>query len=335
MSDVEPTLAESGIGQDFGAPEGVIDLRDGTAPSGASEGRAPSGASEGRAPSGASEGTVLVDRLDRRRLFELDFVDAPNLEPVLSSLLHRRLPADASRMDTVLTPNVDIMVHLKQPGAEQSVEWKMFQGSQYCLPDGQPIVLASRLLGRPLGARLTGSGLFALLWPRLVSDRRSVFMVASSELIVERLDREYGDLRSTVAPIFDVDDVETIERLAEAVIASAGEQALEYVILGIGNPKDARIAETVLRLWPDALGRPPTILALGGSASMYVGIIKRAPEWVQRIGMEWFYRFLQEPRRLFHRYFVRDVAFVRLVWRQWWADRGAATTDLGESAANG
>lgn len=315
MSDVEPTLAESEIGRVVDASEPVIDYDGALSPQ-------------------AAGGEGPVEELRRRRLFDLDFVDAPSLEPVLSSLLERRRPADDSRMETVLTPNVDIMVHLTQPGADGSVEWRMFQRSQYCLPDGQPIVLASRLLGRPLSSRLTGSGLFALLWPRLVTDRRAVFMVASSRAIVERLEREYDELRSTVAPMFVVDDVETIDGLAAAVIEAARERALEYVILGIGNPKDARIAESILRLWPSTLGRPPTVLALGGSASMYVGITKRAPEWVQRIGMEWFYRFLQEPRRLFHRYFVRDVAFVRLVWRQWRADRRAGPIVMSRRPVN-
>ncbi len=302
MSDVEPTLDRSPDADhtiDLTSSEPVISVGD-TAAVGA-----------------GSEVEGGVDQLRRRRLFGLDFVDAESLEPVLSSLLSRRRPVDDQMLETVLTPNVDIMVHLTQPGAERSIEWRMFQRSQYCLPDGQPIVLASRLLGRPLGARLTGSGLFALLWPRLVTDRRAVFMVASSEVIVDRLLAEYEDLRSTVAPMFDADDTETIEQLAKAVIESASVESLDYVILGIGNPKDARIADAIVRMWPSELGRPPTILALGGSASMYVGITRRAPEWVQRIGMEWFYRFLQEPRRLFHRYFVRDMAFIKLVWRHW------------------
>ncbi len=312
MSDVEPTIAKRDKAGMTDAAEPVIDLRDDGSSSPAPDRGAP------------------LDRLRRRRLFQLDFVDAPSLEPVLSSLLGRHLPADGSRLDTVLTPNVDIMVHLTRRGAEHSVEWRMFQQSNYCLPDGQPIVLTSRLLGRPLGARLTGSGLFALLWPRLVTDRRSVFMVASSQVIVDRLRHEYRDLRSTVAPMFDADDVDTIEQLAHTVITAAAADPVDYVILGIGNPKDARIVESILRLWPAELGRPPTLLALGGSASMYVGITKRAPDWVQRIGMEWFYRFLQEPRRLFHRYFVRDMAFVKLVWDHWRGDRNlhATETDL-------
>lgn len=300
MPDAEPTLAE--VEPTLEAAESVLDLRSSAEPV---------------VDLRSSPEPVLIDQLSRQRLFDLDFVDAESLEPVLSSLLQRRRPDDDSRMETVLTPNVDIMVHLTQPGAEESVEWRMFRQSQYCLPDGQPIVLASRLLGRRLGARLTGSGLFELLWPRLVTDGRSVFMVGSSAQVVARLEHEYADLRSTVAPMFKVDDVDTIDGLADTVIASAAGEPLDYVILGIGNPKDALIAESLLRRWPSRLGRPPTILALGGAASMYVGITKRAPAWVQRIGMEWFYRFLQEPRRLFNRYFIRDVRFVKIVWRHW------------------
>ncbi len=339
MSDVEPTLAQSGVGQVSDAA-GQISQADGPGTARSRSRRSPEPGAEIDVRStepvlDVSDTTPAIESdraeetddghdLRRRRLFDLNFVDAADLGPVLESLLRRRRPADDSMLETVLTPNVDIMIQLTRPGARSSIEWNMFARSQYCLPDGQPIVLASRLLGRPLRARLTGSGLFALLWPRLVAERRPVFVVASSGEIVERLGREYADVRSVVAPMFDADDSATIEQLARSVVESAGESPLDYVVLGIGNPKDARIAEAVLRLWPESYGRPPALLALGGSASMYVGLTRRAPDWVQRIGMEWFYRFLQEPRRLFHRYFVRDVGFVKLVWQHWRSDRRIA-----------
>jgi len=268
-------------------------------------------------PSAAPTAAPIPDVLRRQTVFDLDFVDAPSLEPVIASLLERRKPASPGQLPTVLTPNVDIMMQLQQSRARGAVEWEMFRRSQYCLPDGQPIILASQVLGRRLGARLTGSGLFASLWPQLVAGRRSVFVVASSDLIAARLTEEYPAAGATVAPMFEATDNTAVEQLADIVIEAATEQPLEFVLLGIGNPKDARIGAAILRNWPTELGRPPHILGLGGAASMYVGITKRAPSWVQRIGMEWFYRFCQEPRRLFRRYFVRDVGFVKLVWRQW------------------
>ena len=260
--------------------------------------------------------------LRRRQVFGLSFVDAPSLAPVVDMLLHRPpLDNPDHQDDTVLTPNVDIMVQLTVPGANRTIDWRMYQRSRYCLPDGRPIVAASKILGAPLQARLTGSELFAVLWPRLVAGRRATMVVASSDQIAERLQSEYPDGRFLVAPMFDADDRSTVDQMAKHVIESADGGQLEYLLLGIGHPKDARISAAVLAHWNDDLGRPPTILGLGAASSMYVGIIKRAPQWVQRIGMEWFHRFLQEPRRLFRRYFVRDVAFFPLVWRLWRSGR--------------
>jgi N-acetylglucosaminyldiphosphoundecaprenol N-acetyl-beta-D-mannosaminyltransferase len=263
----------------------------------------------------------VVDDLVRRRLFDLDFVDASSLDPVVEVLVARIGPPRRRQVSTVLTPNVDIMVQLDRDRSRSGPVWEMFRSSQFCLPDGQPIVLASRLLGRPLSARLTGSGLFPLLWPRLVDGGRSMHVVASSDEVANRLRAEYPPVTITVPPVFDAGDASAIERVANAIVTAAAPGSPEFVFLGVGHPKDALIARAVLRKWPEDFGRPPTLLALGGSAAMYVGVTRRAPEWVQRIGMEWFYRFVQEPRRLFRRYFVRDTAFLGLVWREWWAER--------------
>ena len=280
------------------------------------------------APAGRRQADDAVDSLVRRRLLGLDFVDAESLDPVVEAIVARHVPGTRGQVNTVLTPNVDIMVQLDHDRSRSGIIWKMYRTSQFCLPDGQPIVLASRLLGRPLRARLTGSGLFAVLWPRLVAEERPIFVVASSEELASRLKAEYPPVSTSVPPMFPADDEATIEQIAESIIASGNLDGPHYVFLGLGHPKDALIADAVLRLWPIEYGRPPTILALGGSASMYVGITKRAPEWVQRIGMEWFYRFAQEPRRLFHRYFVRDTAFIGLVWREWWMRRQEPDLEL-------
>ena len=309
-SDVDaPELSQA---VDVVPPESVLDVTSDGRPAIELDLRSPGG----RKPAGDTLPDQVADNLRRVRLFGLDFVDAPDLGPVIDALVARDRPSQSHQVSTVLTPNVDIMVQLDKDCGRSGRIWDMFQRSQFCLPDGQPIVAASHLLGRPLSARLTGSGLFARIWPRLVAEERSVFVVASSEEVANLLRMEHPGATAAVAPMFKADDSETIDRIAESVVASATADGPEFVFLGIGHPKDALLADAVLRRWPTDLGRPPTLLGLGGSAAMHVGITKRAPEWVQRIGMEWFYRFIQEPRRLFHRYFVRDTAFFGLVWRE-------------------
>ena len=61
----------------------------------------------------------------------------------------------------------------------------------------------------------------------------------------------------------------------------------------------------------------PFAMGVGGTFDVAVGHVKRAPVWMQKAGLEWFYRFLQEPRRMFRRYFIEDMAFVALFAREW------------------
>jgi N-acetylglucosaminyldiphosphoundecaprenol N-acetyl-beta-D-mannosaminyltransferase len=60
----------------------------------------------------------------------------------------------------------------------------------------------------------------------------------------------------------------------------------------------------------------PFAMGVGGTFDVAVGRVKRAPRWMQRAGLEWFYRFLQEPRRMFRRYFIEDMAFIWLLIRE-------------------
>ena len=259
------------------------------------------------------------DRLERVELFGLPLVAAPSLDPVIDQILTGTdCPADL--LPLVLTPNVDIVVHLDKH--RQSPEAELFGRAQYCLPDGQPVVLASRLLRRPLGARLAGSDLFARIWPRLVDDQTPLVILASSPAIVEALSADGPAADFVVPPMFSADDDEAIGRIADEVIEAAAARRPRFILFGVGNPKDARLMGAVLERWePATMGPRPLSMGLGASFALHLGLQRRAPEWVQRIGMEWFHRFLQEPRRLFRRYFIDDVAFLSIVWRERGAGR--------------
>lgn len=263
------------------------------------------------------------DDLDRQHLFGLDFVNAPDLEPIVDAIArhHDRPVPDARAFTTcsgslgaVVTPNVDILVSLDR--RSPTVVRDVYSRAQYVLPDGMPVVAASKVLGRPLQARLTGSGLFNALWPRLVGDRRRVVLLCSNEGIAESLRAEHSDAEFVIPPYFQPGDSINRAVIAKELLAAIERVEAEYVLLGVGHPKDALIVAELHGLCEEADRSPPLCLCLGGSFSMYVGQQRRAPELMQRIGMEWFYRFIQEPRRLFRRYFVDDLAFLGLVRRE-------------------
>jgi N-acetylglucosaminyldiphosphoundecaprenol N-acetyl-beta-D-mannosaminyltransferase len=91
----------------------------------------------------------------------------------------------------------------------------------------------------------------------------------------------------------------------------------------LGYPRRERLIRVMIDRWP--AGVPyPLFAAVGASFEMLFGLKKQAPLWVRRAGLEWFFRFVQEPRRLFRRYFIDDMAFFPLVWREWRRTRRSA-----------
>ncbi len=260
-------------------------------------------------------GLTLIDDLPRRRLFNLDFIDCADMGVVADAIVNGHQPQQPGAMPYVVTPNVDIVVQMMQ--RSDSVETGVLLGAQYCLPDGQPIVMASKLLGRPLATRLAGRLLFTELWPRFIDDGVPVTAIASSEDIAAGLAEQNPKANVVVAPMLDRDDQATIDKLALSVVDDAQRLGTKFVLSGIGFPKDLLIAEAIVRQWPDDGGQIPMTMGLGASFAFHLGLNDKAPNWMVRAGLEWFHRFLQEPRRLFHRYFIRDIRFVPLVWQEW------------------
>ncbi len=251
--------------------------------------------------------------LRRVPLFDLDLVDAPGIDHVAEALLAELAqgPPDDGRLPVVVTPNVDILVDLEQK--PDSLERRVFDQARYVLPDGMPLVAVSGLLGHRLSSRLTGSDLFALLWPRLAAAGLPVVAVCANDEIAERLGAEHGAARFVVPPMIDADDPAARSTVVDQVQAEVAEIDARCVVFGLGHPRDARLAHELCHRSEPASA--PLCLGVGGALGMYVGQTRRAPVLLQRIGAEWLYRFCQEPRRLFHRYFVRDLAFIPLTLR--------------------
>lgn len=254
-----------------------------------------------------------ADGLARVELFGLDFVDDTSIKPIADLVLNST-PDDVEGYPVVVTPNTDLLIQVDRATNPRIRE---FFAKAWCvLPDGQPIVWASRLLGAPLRFRLTGSDLFAHLWPRLIDRGIPVFVLAPTATVALGLENSNPAAATLVAPMIDLSSRTDLAELADQCAAEIIAVAAKIVILCLGHPKDMMIADEVLQRLETAPVTVPFFLCLGASAEMYLGVRKRAPQWVQRCSAEWLYRFAQEPRRLFHRYFVRDLGFIPMVWRE-------------------
>ena len=176
--------------------------------------------------------------------------------------------------------------------------------------DGMPVVWASRLLGKPLKERVAGVDLFEALMQRSSKTGWRVFLLGAREEVVSEVKRQYeikypgltvcGYRNGYWKPEEEAGVVEQI-RAAKA----------DLLFVAISSPKK----EHFLGQYQEHM-KIPFAMGVGGTFDVAVGRVKRAPVWMQKSGLEWFYRFLQEPRRMFRRYFIEDMAFVWLFLKE-------------------
>ena len=249
--------------------------------------------------------------LSTQYLFGLDFVSDNTVDEVVETLL-RCSAGPLDRWISVVTPNVDHLVRYERYPAERAAG----QAAEIVLPDGAPIVWASRLLGADLARRLTGSDLFSHLWPRLADRGGSVVAIVGSERVAELLRHEVPAAALIVPPMFDAADSTALAELADQIVEHADRVRTEFVVIGVSMPKHHALAAELMSRPVPACGAP-ILLLLGASAEFHVGAQQRAPQWMQRVGLEWLHRLLKNPRGMAKRYLVDDVMFVRTVWREY------------------
>ncbi|MCE9621053.1 MAG: WecB/TagA/CpsF family glycosyltransferase [Actinomycetia bacterium] len=244
-------------------------------------------------------------------LFGLDFVVNSSIEELANSLEHDGQTSESS-WRVVVTPNVDHLIRYRKSPTQRQVA----ESAYMVLPDGAPIVWASRLLKSPIDQRLAGSDLFAAWWKRIVAAQRPVVIVASNEQLARELTHDNPRCRCIVPPMFADDDPTRVSSIVADVLAELEAEPADAVVLGLSTAKSHLIAASLTAAAPPR-SQAPLVLLLGASAEFYFGQQQRAPKWVQRTGLEWFYRLVRDPRRLAKRYLVDDMEFFPMVWREW------------------
>lgn len=176
--------------------------------------------------------------------------------------------------------------------------------------DGMPVVWASRLLGKGLKERVAGIDLFEALMKRSAEQGWRVFLLGAKEEVVSAVKDLYQNRYPglTVAGYRNGYWRPEEERGIVEEIKSAH---ADLLFVAISSPKK----EQFLGTYQEEM-KVPFAMGVGGTFDVAVGKLKRAPLWMQRSGLEWFYRFLQEPRRMFKRYFIDDVAFLWLLVKE-------------------
>ncbi|MEV6982804.1 WecB/TagA/CpsF family glycosyltransferase [Sphaerisporangium sp. NPDC051017] len=203
----------------------------------------------------------------------------------------------------VVTPNVDICRACARDPEIRAI----VAGADLAVPDGMPLVWASKLLGTPVPARITGADLIWSLSEAAAANGLSIYLLGGPPGIpckaAEALSARYPGLRVAggAAPPYG------FEKSAEGL--AAVRQALldadpDVVFVGLGFPKQDRLIGLLRAELPGAW-----FVGCGGAISFAAGVVRRAPLWMRRAGLEWLYRLSAEPGRLARRYLVDDLPF--------------------------
>jgi N-acetylglucosaminyldiphosphoundecaprenol N-acetyl-beta-D-mannosaminyltransferase len=190
--------------------------------------------------------------------------------------------------------------------------WSVLSSADLVTPDGMPLVWMMKLFGFHYQDRVAGMDLFLALCKQAESLNLSVFFVGSQlsvlRKIKQRLEKEFPGLN--VAGMEPLPFSGSVPEVNEALIEQINASGSGLVFVALGCPKQeywmARHKYKVKAV----------MLGLGGVFPVYAGIQRHAPAFLRKVGLEWLYRLLQEPRRLWKRYATTIPIFLWLAGQQ-------------------
>ena len=245
--------------------------------------------------------------MNRVELFGIT-IDNVNEQEAVARL--KELLADGGR-HYVVTPNVDHIVRLQKDPAFLET----YRHASFVVTDGMPVLWASRLLGKGLKERLTGTDLIPEVCRLAAEGRYSVFFLGGNPGVAEKagenLKCSYPGLKvaGSYSPPFGF---EKDPAQNEEAVRRVNDAQADVIFIALGAPKQ--------ELWIHRnSGRLRFRLALciGSGLDYPAGMAKRAPLWMRKTGFEWLWRLGLEPGRLLKRYLIEDTAFAGIVFREW------------------
>ena len=191
--------------------------------------------------------------------------------------------------------------------AHDNPDYRAIQnGSAYTFPDGSPIARQQKRLGYMNAERVSGPDFMNAMFRGTMDGKISHYFYGSTEETIEKLrkglEKNYPgiNIKGMYSPPFrdltPEEDAQTVQMLNDS--------GADIIWIGLGAPKQ----EKWMAAHKDKVNA--LMIGVGAGFNFYAGTVKRAPKWVQKAGMEWLYRLLQDPKRLWKRYFVTNIKYI-------------------------
>lgn len=213
------------------------------------------------------------------------------------------------KIGQVITPNVDQIVRMET----DSYFKEICDNAELLLTDGHPLLWIAKWYKTPIKEKICGSDLVPKLCEVAAQKGYSVFFLGAAPGVArratDRLKEKFPDLKIAGVyspPIGFEKDQKELNKINQVLYDSHA----DMLFVGMGVPKqDIFIYENMNKY------QIPMSFSIGGAIDFIAGEQKRAPKWMSKIGMEWFYRLCQSPKRMFKRYIIDDSKILKLAWK--------------------
>ncbi|KAB8330381.1 WecB/TagA/CpsF family glycosyltransferase [Scytonema tolypothrichoides VB-61278] len=239
--------------------------------------------------------------MNKVRILNLEIDNLSKLE-----LLHKL------QSGVVFTPNVDHLIKLQ----EDPEFLQAYSISDYKVCDSQILLYASKFLGTPIKEKISGSDLFPAFYNyhKNNSDIK-IFLLGAGMGIASKAQNEINRktgrniIVASYSPPFGF---EKDEQECQNIINMINSSGATVLVIGVGAPKQ----EKWVCKYKSMLPHIKIFMALGATIDFEAGNLKRSPKWMSEVGLEWLFRILCEPKRLWKRYLIDDLPFLKLILKQ-------------------
>ena len=212
----------------------------------------------------------------------------------------------------LVTPNVDQIVKMQY----DKEYYDIVKRAEWCVCDSKILYLCAKLLGTPLPEAIPGSSFFPAYYEYHKNDENcKIFLLGAMDGVaqkaMERINNKVGR-RIVVGAYSPSYGFEKKQEENDKIYQLINESQANVVLVGVGCPKQEKWIDKHKAQMPGV----DIWMALGATIDFEAGNIKRAPIMWRKLCMEWFYRFLQEPRRMYKRYFIDDPKFFWYLLKQ-------------------
>jgi N-acetylglucosaminyldiphosphoundecaprenol N-acetyl-beta-D-mannosaminyltransferase len=207
----------------------------------------------------------------------------------------------------IFTINVALLVYSR----EDPYVRRIYEECRLLTVDGMALYYASKLLGKPLKASASASLMFEPLLERCAANNRKVYLIGASKATLEKAVANLRQKHPGLQICGHHDGYFDHGNPPEDLISDINGSGADLVMLGMSSPyKERFVRENLKRL------NVPVYLGVGGMFDIAAGEARFAPDWIRKSCLEWLYRLLQEPRRMWRRYLYTNSVFIGLFLKE-------------------